>query len=610
MVTPHRTVPHCWGTLHAMHRARLGIALIATLTAGGCAKERAAEPAAQSPSSSDKATTPAEDAAVEPRPDIEKIAIAVRANKLGRLFDTVRTMAAVWADADIDLRRQIEGTLPSTLVSPPPLEGPHFLDIAYPHPGQPSSPGDVELRAFITLDDAAARLGKTEELQPIGQGQFEYRMEDGPTIVARGEATGATFATTLPMLDQMMQVVREAPAPDGRFQLQTEVANLPADSINPGEVLDLQGLPSTQSLSTVIKELTGLRLELGVDEDETLRVRGRVSAPFERLGLSSLGPSLTSKSPLATRLPGNAAGAVLLSLSNPTPAIRQIDAIEGQLTEVPPPFDASVTTALGAIKSILQEVKGEVLVAAYLTSKQELAVVAVAKTPNQARTKQALHTLLLEAERALKSHIALVGEDPNERYSASFKPEGLGFAQGRADIFTVRLSRAMAADIPGGAAIFFGDDNRDVELLGYVGEQYSIVTLGVGGKKILADYLRRVNKPRSGDLEAAGGLARARALAEGCQLCVVVNPHESMRILQRVATLEEAGEDPTIKELLTSSALDGQIAIGAKLDDAHATAGVVVPPMITSPSPRVREVMKTLYQTQQDEVNSTGRVPD
>ena len=400
----------------------------------------------------------------------------------------------------------------------------------------------------------------------------------------------------------MMETRRAESAADPRFQLQVEVANLPGDTVDPSRALALDelGVPSlTRALSTVIQRLISVRLQAGISEDSDLAVVARASAPFDELGLRSLGEAKPGPSVLASMMPPDAIFTALLTIDDATPVVREFNAlVRGVEGQVLPPFDEAVEGMTEGARGVLAQLDGEVLVTAYLTKKGELALVLAAQTPDVNRTRDALRQVMVVAERVLKSHIALIGEDPQERYEASFKPEGLGFAQGRADIFAIELSRAMSEDVEKAFTPFFGAKRRDVEVLALVDDGVSMVTLGVGGRAIMSDVLRRRARARTPNLETAGGLASVRDLLGGCQLCVTVNPHRTLQLVSAMAKAE--GEEIGTAELATRRELDVNVAIGAGLDERNATLATFIPGALVDPPEDIGALVRSLSSSRSE----------
>ena len=533
------------------------------------------------------------------REEIQRAAIAVRVNNLLRLATSVDVMLATWFGTPPAIASGLEAILQTPTANNPAkidLNGTLFADVMYPHPGQTSTPEDLIFRAFIPAASPERISEASGRLQPLGQNLWEFVADEGPQIYVREETDGVSIATSQPLLDQMMQTRRAESTKDPQFQLQVEVANLPGDTVDPSRALALDklGVPSlTRALSTVIQRLVSLRLQAGINEGSDLSIVARASAPFDELGLRSLGDAKPGPSVLASVMPPEAIFTALLTIDDPTPVVREFNAlVRGVEGQVLPPFDEAVEGITEGARGVLAQLDGEVLVTAYLTKKGELALVLAAQTPDVNRTRDALRQVMLVAERVLKSHIALIGEDPQERYEASFKPEGLGFAQGRADIFAIELSRALSEDVEKAFTPFFGAKRRDVEVLALVDDGVSIVTLGVGGRAIMSDVLRRRARARTPNLETAGGLTSVRDLLGGCQLCATINPHRTLKLVSVMAKAE--GEDIGTQELATRRELDVNVAIGAGLDEGNATFATSIPGVLVNPPEDIAALVRSL----------------
>jgi hypothetical protein len=582
-----------------MKRASIFLCLACITAAPGCASKSSETPAvepSQAASPSDIGEGATLDSQPAPKTEIEKIQIAVRTHHLDTLIKKLETQAARWTGVELSLTGLAASMTGGGALSSVDLGGRLSLDAAYPQPGQQARPEDLEFQSFVPSDDPQALIAASESMQPLGEGLWRLTVDDDISALVREEAAGITFATDLSGLDRARSEHASAEALDPRFQLQVEVTNFPRDSIDPDALLNIRELRDAKTLAKVIQELTGLRLQLGVLDNDTLQVVGRASAPYDSLGLSALGPARTEASKLTTALPGGAILSAVLSMSNAKPAIQELNSLAKEIGEVPPPFDEAVDGTLNAVRGILRAIEGEVAVSAYLTKKREIAVVIAAQTPNADASRDAIRALMLEVERALKTHIALVGEDPNERYSASFKPDGLGFSKARADILAIDLSKAMTADLPKSSTLVLGKKRNRVEFLSYVEGDASLIAFGPGARTIMSDYLRGLKSPRASSIESLGGLGVARDVTGGCQLCVVVNPYRIAEVVTVIDKLEPrpAKRLEPLREIVKQRSLDAEISIGATLSPQHAALGISLPGALVAPSDEVVQLTREL----------------
>ena len=150
----------------------------------------------------------------------------------------------------------------------------------------------------------------------------------------------------------------------------------------------------------------------------------------------------------------------------------------------------------------------------------------------------------------------------------------------------------MSEDVEKAFTPFFGAKRRDVEVLALVDDGVSIVTLGVGGRAIMSDVLRRRARARTPNLETAGGLASVRDLLGGCQLCATINPHRTLKLVSVMAKAE--GEDIGTQELATRRELDVNVAVGAGLDEGNATFATSIPGVLVNPPEDIGALVRSL----------------
>ena len=545
---------------------------------------------------------------------IEKIQIAVRTHHLDVVFEQIERLSEQWTGTAIKIGELLAAMAESDSSTVIEISRPISFDAAYPQPGQQSRPEDLEVRVHLPSKDPRAFIERDGTMQPLGDGLWRRPLNDTLSLLVREDARGVTVATSMTGLDKALSEYNSAEPLDPRFQLQVEVANFPRDSIDPSALLEIGGIADSKTLSKIIQELTGLRLQLGFQQNSAVELLARASAPYESLGLSPLGPALNETSMLAATLPAKAVVSGVLSMSNARPVIREIDALLADISEVPPPFDEAIERTANALRRILNGIRGEVVFAIYLTKKRELAIVLAAQTPNADASREAIRALMLEIERVLKTHIALVGEDPDERYSASFKPDGLGFSQARADILAVDLSNAMTRELldddvlSKSSSVLFGKKTDRVEFLSFVEGGASLVALGPGARSVMSDYLRGRKGPRSSSLETKGGLDAAREVTGGCQLCVTLNPHELANLLVVLEDYEGGDRLKSLEKLLKKRALEVEIAVGATLDQQHASFGISLPGALVAPSRENIDLLRDLLDLGEDPQPMTTEV--
>src|SRR5690606_34353469 len=77
--------------------------------------------------------------------------------------------------------------------------------------------------------------------------------------------------------------------------------------------------------------------------------------------------------------------------------------------------------------------------------------------------------------------------------------------------------------------MWLGAKKPKLEILSSIGDEYAIVAIGAGARTVMTEWVRYLDQPRRVSAETDGGLAFARRLGGGCQICIAVEPVSAVR---------------------------------------------------------------------------------
>lgn len=540
--------------------------------------------------SEDSGRTAAEAAPPRERGPIAKIQLHGSASGLADMLAAGSKLITTWSPPEpgapaVDLRSLVAMTLIQQGFGPGFLDGlaldqVHAFEFAYPQEGQPgTSEADVELALALSASDPVRvieSLPASMQPQPLGNNLWQLSAEE-LQVFLRASADAVEVAFAMEQLDRAAGLRAKVP-PGPRLRL--GASNIPAGDVDIGELLPI---PGGAVLTDVLNQTTAIELAGDFGSDRDLGVRLDVTAPFGRLGLEPIGPATQAPSELAEVLPDDAMLAWAMPWGNPRLLHGMLDN-QIPVNQIPAPFDAYVGEVLRGSHGLLDQIRDEVIAAAYLDAKQNFTIVLAAEVGDEAAARAAWRGIMQTAEKAIGDHIALVGNQPEHKYAVEFKPDAVKAGKAKADAFTITLSKSMADDPE--LEVFdslVGRKKPKLEVLGLIQGGKLIVTIGAGGRAVMAEVGRKLDKPGTDSLEDAGGLALARKLTDGCQYCVAIDPVEIVRMV-----LQLQSDDPDLdakarklaREGVTSLAkLDvaGQVALAGRFADQQGVFGLLIP---------------------------------
>jgi hypothetical protein len=573
-----------------MADARVLPGLVLALALGCTRKGEALTPEPGPAARASLAARPAASEAARPRP----ITVRASIDELGDMLDLLDgVMNARTGEPPFDARGQIQADLLTSGFGPAffqnlDLQGTFAVEIGYPVPavGQPPTrPSDWEVAGVLPVRDArglVAALPDTARAQPLGDGLWE--VIDGEHRLRLRAAAGR-----LELGDDVAALDRAARLTGGRGagrRIRAEVVDLPPEWLDPRDWL---GAGAPGALDEVVRGIT--RLELAAEAGTRLDAIAVAAAegPFARLGLDPLGSPVTGPSPLAALLPGEAVFALQMPWGDPRLIHEQLDRLLGA-APVPAPFDTIVHDWVAGTHGVLDAIHDEIVVAAYLDGKDRATLVFASAVRDQAGMKTAVHTLMGAAQRAFSAHSALQGDDPKQRYRVNLRSDArVGSLRG--ERLTVEVPVDMRADLRFAGA-WLGRSQPALDAIAVVTPRIAVLAVGSGAQTVVGELARQLERPRPRSLESDDGLALARRMDGGCQVCVALDPRGLARAI--LVHRRDAQDGPEVRRALArvrTSKARAPIALAVRVVADRASAGIAIPrALLTEQAPAFMEL--------------------
>jgi hypothetical protein len=555
-----------------------------------------------------------------PRGPIEKIQLHGSISGVGDMMTAATTLINTWQPPEpgsptIDIRTLVSMGLIQQGFGPGffdslRLDDVHAFEFAYPQEGQAgTTAADIELAVALSASDpvrAIESLPAASRPQPLGNNLWQMPLDDLEVFLRAG-ADAIEVALVMEQLDRAAGLRGKVPA-GSRIRL--GASNIPAGDIDVGELLPI---PGSDVMASVLNETSAVEFVGDFGSDRDLSGRVDITAPFERLGLDPIGPATQAPSELAQLLPGDAMVVWSMPWGNPKLLHGLIDR-QVQVNQIPAPFDSYVKDVLHGTHGVLDQIRDEVLAAAYLDDKQQVTLVLAAEVADEAAARAAITEIWASAEKAFGDHIALVGGAAEHKYKVDFKTGAVKVGKAKADSFSLTLPKDMADDDD--LAVFdslVGRKSPKLEMLTLISDGKMIVTIGAGGRGIMADVGRRIGKPAGSDnLETEGGLAMARKLTDGCQYCVAVDPIEVLRMVLVVQS-DDADQSAAARKLaregtssLAKLGIEGQVSLSLRMETGRGSLGMVVPKALLFVDPAKAAKIIGIFES----IDETKRKPD
>jgi uncharacterized membrane protein len=539
---------------------------------------------------------------------IEKTEVSGSITQIGDMLDAGSQLINMWSPPEpgappVELRNLVAVTLIQEGFGPGFLEamdldGVHAMQIGFPHEGQPGvTDADVDVSVSLSAIDpvrAIESMPAGAQPQPMGQNLWQL-IEENTQVFFRAQPKALEISLSMEGLDLANSLPGQVKVGPTQPRIKLAARNIPPVDI---DVSDLIPLPAgvSRTLSAIINETKNLEAGLDFGTNRDLWARTSVEAPFGRLGLDPIGPATQAPSALAKSLPTDAIFAWVMPWGDPKLLHKMLDQ-QIPVGDIPAPFDGYVGEVVAGAHGILGAVRNEVLAAAYI-EKGKFTLVLAAEVNDEKAAREAMRKVFGAAEKAFKDHIALAGNSPDHTYKVSLKKDAVKVGKAKGDLLTLTIPKDMQGDIED-LGWLFGDKKPQLEITSVVVDGKLFVAIGVGQKALMSDIGRRIGKSSDGGLEAGGGLALARKLADGCQYCVTLDPVEIGEMVLTVVANNhtepaEARKAATAaRSKLLELGLDGEVAIAMRLEDMQGVFGFGMPKslLFTDPS-KVKAVVE------------------
>ncbi|MEM6293650.1 MAG: hypothetical protein AAGA54_20415 [Myxococcota bacterium] len=583
-----------------------GLLLPGTLT--GCAKKQ--------PESTTPATA-SEPAAPPAAPKVDPMADAERANPVEKVevlasFEGIEDMIKTASN----LQAKIEGEEPSGdpmaeiqagllaqgfgpgFLSSINLDALHAVKVAFPT-DDAAGPEAIDFAASLAVSDARKVLESMPSAarpQPLGGDMWELRQENEAFLI-KETGTALLWGRSDADVEKAGGLLQEVGK--GR-RVRIKAWNIPADQVNPAELLDLpQDIPIVKTASEILQELNAAEFQLDLGSGKQVEVVASAEAPFGKLGLDPLGKARMKATPLEAKLPEGAIFVTTLAYGDPKMLHKTIDKMV-PVDQVPAPFDEMVKDAVKGVHMILNSIAGNVVAALYLDGKGQPTIVIAAgvKKKKQDKAIEGLRKIHGTVKLALDAHAALQGKNKDAKFAVNWKESGLKMSGVKADQMTVKIAKDFQGETEE-VALFL--KKNSIETVSFVEDGVAFWAIGAGARSLGSDVARSLGKDRSSSMASEGTLETVRKGMDGCQVCMSFDAgaYLRLRLLDMQAKTKDKAQLKVIKKKLAElKKLKGEaeVGMGVRFAENEGAVGFVVPTATLELSKETVASMKDLLE--------------
>ena len=452
------------------------------------------------------------------------------------------------------------------------LAGTHVLSTSFPAQGQ-GTPEDSDFAGSVAVKNGRKVIESVPSAyrpQPLGEGMWELTQDDVRMLIKEAGAE-LHVGMTVDDLDRAAKLRGQVPK-DGR-RIKIRASNIPTDNVDPRMLLDLPDIKIVRDLTTVLQELDAVEIETDIGTSKDFELLTSAKAPFHKLGLAPLGTPRTAPTAVEKVLPPDPVFVTSLAYGDPKLLHKMIDA------SVPASMDL-IKKALGGVHGLLDQVANDVVFAFYLDAKGRGSVVIAADIKDDAKTLDAVRSLNEVALAGVELQQGMVGNAKDQAFDATFKKGAVKLSGGaKGDKLTVKLPKGMVEELDA-FKMFLSKDKVDMNTL--VKDGIGVITIGAGGRDVLAKVARGLVKAPKNSLGTDAGLKSVRAAMGGCQVCMTGGPNEYLHfrlLLSRDTSSDKEHSKEVAKQLkeLAKAGDFGLLGAGVKVEKDSASLGVVVP---------------------------------
>ena len=559
------------------------LALLAVLLpASACAKKT--PPATVTVVEDEQASTPANDldsapgaaaASPQPRPQGKPLHLKASVTGLGDLLQLVKQATQTWNPKNpIDASAWVQAALLQMGYGPGlwnslDLAGVMAVDTNF-YLDAPTT--DLRLSgslAALSAKGVMDGMPSSQRPQPLGNGMWEL-VQGELRVLLRERPKALEFALTAADLERAAGV---ASAASGGRRLKVHAAELPPGMLS----ADAFPLPSglRRQVSGVLREASSAALELDAGTDRDLVLELAADAPFERLGLSPLGPARTQPTALEGRLPAGPALVVAIPWGSPALLHKFLDGAQKAIDQLGAgAFAAQGKEMIVASHALLDLLQNDVVLAVYVGARGEFTVLISGDVKDEVAARKATFTMFSAIKAALTAFNTLGGDKKDASISVSLRSGGLRTASGSGDVLSLGLPKNMAKEAEDLKTLL--DGKQQLELVTLVAGGSATLAFGANAQNLAADIGKGARKTSLAD---DGGLLLARAASKGCHFCVGLDPVGLARLAFH-SNPELRADKARLKDLEAAAAvvtrIGGALGFGLKLEPKHgALAGAL-----------------------------------
>ncbi len=532
-------------------------------------------------------------AAPEPEP-LPSVHVRASARSFDDIFALVKASTGAWTGEPFDVDAQAQAMLLQMAYGPglwSSLDWSGLMAVDFQIPLAEDSLAS-DFRAYGSLASTNARtlvdsIPEGSRPQPLGDGTWEM-LSDNLRVLLREQPAALEFAFVTPDLDRAAGLPAATPA-SARFTVVADT--IPENWLDARDFIDLpESSQAMRQLSTVVASISELSFVFDAGTERDLKLGIEARAPFQKLGLSPLGPPRLRPTSLEASLPGSPFAVITMSWGSPELLHKTIDR-SVPMDQIPAPFDKLTRTALGGAHSLLDQIQDDVAVAFYLTRSGRVAVLMAAKVRDEAAGAKALRDITDSMVQGLESYSELVGGSAEASIKMTFKSGGGRLGRSKGDLLRIRAPKNMAQEAKRTA--FLLSKKKEFEVLTGVVNGVAMLAIGGGTSELWADK-------QAGTLAEDRGLAQARIASTGCQLCLSIDPVGITRLIATIA--RDRSEDSKItkdysKVLGNLKKLGdiGNIGLGLRLQDERGALALGMPRRLLLPNPAVATKATALF---------------
>ncbi len=531
----------------------------------------------------------------EPPPSVH---VRASVRELDDVFAWVKESTGAWTGEPFDISAQAQAMLLQLAYGPgmwTSLNWSGLMAVDFQVPlTEEALPSDF--RAFGTLAAANSRavidaVPEGRRPQPLGNGIWEM-VDENVRLLFREQPAALEFAFVAADLDRATSLKSQV---KGGRRLQVVADGIPEGWIDARDFVDLP--PESQAMRQVAAVADGLseaRLELDAGTDRDLQLRLGALAPFEKLGLDSLGPPRVKPTALEGRMPGNPVAALSMPWGSPALLHASIDR-SVPMDQIPEPFNKLARQAIGAAHELLDQVQDDVSLGLYVTKSGRVAVLLAADVKDEAAGAQSLRQITDAIVQALESYRELAGGSADVAFKVTTKAGGARLGRGKGDVLRIGAPKNMAGEADRVAS--FLTKKKEVEVISGVSDGVAMLAIGGGASELWGDT-------KAGVLASDGGLLQARRATDGCQFCVTVDPVGVTRMVATIARDRSTDGKVTKEYAKVLTELNklgelGDVGLGLQLQTGRGALALGLPRALFNPDPakakRVRELFDRVW---------------